>query len=113
MKDKFMSLNGKQVVVISSNDNWATVMSFPKNDNMVQAFMETVPVDQLKPYNCIYANDTDPARFYCNARICEYPIGIGSVSQAMSACDRCLIKSLEVEEIMEMDVKAKAMNYSY
>lgn len=31
MKDKFMSVNGKQIVVIGSNDTMATVMSFPKS----------------------------------------------------------------------------------
>jgi hypothetical protein len=98
MKDKFMSVNGKQVVVISSNDNKATVMSFPKNDNMVQAFMETVTIDQLEPYKCPYADETDPTRIYCNAGICEYPVNSGSASQAMFACDQCLIKSLEAED---------------
>lgn len=98
MKDKFMSINGKQVVVISSNDNWATVMSFPENDNMVQAFMETVTVNQLEPYKCPYADETDPARIYCKAGICEYPVNSGSASQAVFACDRCLIKSLRAED---------------
>ena len=98
MKDKFMSVNGKQVVVLSSNDNLATVMSFPKNDNMVQAFMETVAVDQLEPYKCLYADETDPTRLYCNAGICEYPVNSGSASQAMFACDQCLIKSLGTED---------------
>ncbi len=98
MKDKFMSLNGKQVVVISSNDKRATVMSFPKNGNMVQAFMETVDVQMLEPYNCPYAEDTDPARVYCKAGICEYPVSSDSASQAMFACDQCLLKSLEAED---------------
>lgn len=98
MKDKFMSIKGKQVVVISSNDTVATVMSFPKNDNMVQAFMETVTVDQLEPYKCPYADETDPARIYCNAGICGYPVNSGSASQAMFACNQCLIKSLEAED---------------
>lgn len=99
MKDKFMSVNGKQVVVIGSNDTLATVMSFPKNDNMVQAFMETVAVDQLEPYKCPYADETAPTRIYCNVGICEYPVDSGSASQAMFACDQCLIKSLEEEVI--------------
>ena len=98
MKDKFMNVNGKQVVVISSNDNLATVMSFPKNDNMVQAFMETVAVDQLEPYKCPYADETDPVRVYCKAGICEYPVDSGSASQAMFACERCLLKSFEAED---------------
>jgi hypothetical protein len=98
MKDKFMSVNGKQVVVISSNDNWATVMSFPKDDNMVQAFMETVMVDQLVPYKCPYADETDTARVYCKAGICEYPVDSGSASQAMFACEQCLLKSFETED---------------
>jgi hypothetical protein len=98
MKDKFMSVNGKQVVVISSNDNWATVMSFPKNETVVQAFMETVTVDQLEPYKYPYADETDPTRIYCNAGICEYPVDSGSASQAMFACDQCLMKSLEAED---------------
>lgn len=98
MKDKFMSINGKQVVVISSNDNLATVMSFPKNENMVQAFMETVAVDQLEPYKCPYADETDPTRVYCSAGICEYPVNSSSASQAMFACSQCLIKSLEAED---------------
>lgn len=99
MKDRFMSVNGKQVVVIGSNDTLATVMSFPKNDNMVQAFMETVAVDQLEPYKCPYADETDPTRIYCNVGICEYPVDSGAASQAMFACDQCLIKSLEEEVI--------------
>ena len=98
MKDKFMSLNGKQVVVISSNDNLATVMSFPKNGAMIQAFMETTPVDQLEPYKCPYADETDPTRIYCKTGICEYPVDSGAASQAMFACDMCLVKSLEVED---------------
>lgn len=98
MKDKFMSVNGKQVLVISSNDNWATIMSFPKTDNMVQAFMETVTVDQLEPYKCPYADETDLVRVYCKAGICEYPVDSGSASQAMFACDQCLLKSLEAED---------------
>ena len=88
MKNRFMSVNGKQVVVISSNDHMATVMSFPKNDT----------IDQLEPYKCPYANETDPTRIYCNAGICEYPVNSGSASQAMFACDQCLIKSLETED---------------
>lgn len=96
MKDKFMSLNGKQVVVLCSNDNWATVMSFPKNDNMVQAFIERVTINMLEPYKCPYTEDTDPARVYCKAGICEYPVSSDSASQAMFACDQCLLKSLEV-----------------
>lgn len=98
MIDTFMSLNGKQVVVLSSNDKWATVMSFPENDNTLQAFVETVAVNQLEPYKCPYADDTDPTRIYCNAGICEYPVNHGSASQAMFACDQCLIKSMEVED---------------
>ena len=95
MKDTFMSVNGKQVVVLSSNDNLATVMSFPNNDNMVQAFIETFSVSQLEPYKCPYTDETDPARIYCKAGICEYPVDSGSASQAMFACDMCLMKSLE------------------
>jgi len=98
MKDKLMSVNGKRVVVISSNDNLATVMSFPKNENMVQAFMETVMVGQLEPYKCPHTEETDPTRIYCNAGICEYPIDSGSASKAMFACDQCLLKSLEAED---------------
>lgn len=98
MKDRFMSVNGKQAVVISSNDIKATVMSFPKNDNMVQAFMETVSANQLEPYKCPYAEETDPTRIYCRAGICEYPVNSGSASQAMFACEQCLMKSLEVED---------------
>ena len=98
MKDKFMSVNGKQVVVISSNENLATVMSFPKNDNMVQAFMETVAADQLEPYKCPYADETGPVRIHCKSGICEYPVDSGSAPQAMFACEQCLIKSLEVED---------------
>ncbi len=98
MKDKFMSINGKQVVVLSSNDTLATVMSFPKNNNMIQAFMETVPVGQLEPYKCPYAEETDPIRIYCKAGICEYPVDSGSASQAIFACEQCLIKSLEAED---------------
>ena len=98
MKDKFMSVSGKRVVVLSSNDSSAAVMSFPKKDNMVQAFMETVAIDQLEPYKCPYADETDPTRIYCNAGICEYPVDSGSASQAMFACDQCLIKSLVAEE---------------
>ena len=97
MKDKFMSVNGKQVVVLSFNDNQATVMSFPNTGNMVQAFMETVAIDQLEPYRCPYANETDPTRIYCNAGVCEYPVDSGSASQAMFACDQCLLKSLRAE----------------
>lgn len=98
MKDRFMSVNGKQVVVISSNDFKATVMSFPKNDNMVQAFIETFSADMLEPYKCPYADETDPARIYCKAGICEYPVDSGSASQAMFACEQCLLKSLEAED---------------
>ena len=98
MTDKFMSVNGKQVVVISANDTLATVMSFPKSDNMVQAFMETIYADQLEPYKCPYADETDPTRIYCKAGICEYPVNSGSASQAMFACEQCLLKSLEVED---------------
>ena len=98
MKDKFMSINGTQVIVISSNDKWATVMSFPKNDNTVQAFMETVTIDQLEPYKCPYADETDPTRIYCKAGICEYPVNSSSASQAMFACNQCLIRSLEAED---------------
>jgi hypothetical protein len=98
MKDRFMSVNGKQVVVIGDNGTHATVMSFPKNDSMVQAFMETVPVGQLEPYKCPYADETDPTRIYCSAGICEYPVDSGSASQAIFACDQCLIKSLEAED---------------
>lgn len=95
MKDKFMSVNGKQVVVLSSNDTLATVMSFPKNNNMVQAFMETVATDQLEPYKCPYADETDPARIYCKSGICTYPVDSGSASQAMFACEQCLMRSFE------------------
>ena len=91
-----MSLDGKQVVVICTNDNWATVMSFPKNDNMVQAFMETVTADQLEPYKCPYADETDPARIYCKAGMCEYPVN-GSAAEAAFGCEKCLLKSLEAE----------------
>jgi hypothetical protein len=98
MKDKFMSVNGKHVVVISSNANLATVMSFPKNNNMVQAFMETVTIDQLEPYKCPYANETYPTRVYCKAGLCEYPVDSGSASQAMFACEQCLLKSFEAED---------------
>lgn len=98
MKDKFMSVNGKPVVVLSFNDSLATVMSFPKNDNMVQAFIETVAVDQLEPYRCPYADETNPTRIYCSAGICEYPVDSGSASQAIFACNKCLIKSLEAED---------------
>jgi hypothetical protein len=98
MKDRFMSLNGKQVVVIRTNDNWATVMSFPKNDNMVQAFMETVTADQLEPYKCPYVDETDPARIYCKAGICEYPVDSGVAGEAAFACEKCLLKSLEAED---------------
>lgn len=90
-----MSLNGKQVVVICANDNWATVMSFPKNDNMVQAFIETVTADQLEPYKCPYADETDPARIYCKTGICGYPVDSGSAAEAAFGCEKCLLKSLE------------------
>jgi hypothetical protein len=73
-------------------------MSFPKNDNMVQAFMETVAVDQLEPYKCPYADETDPVRVYCKAGICEYPVDSGSASQAMFVCEQCLLKSFEAED---------------
>ena len=98
MKDRFMSVDGKQVVVIRTIDNWATVMSFPKTGNMVQAFMETVAADQLEPYKCPYADEAYPARIYCNAGICEYPVNSGSAGEAAFACDKCLIKSLEAED---------------
>lgn len=98
MKDKFMSVNGKQVVVISSNGIKVTVMSFPKNDNMVQAFMETFATDLLEPYKCPYAEETVPTRIYCKAGVCEYPVDSGSASQAMFACEQCLLKSLEAED---------------
>ena len=98
MKDRFMSVNGKQVVVLSSNTTLATVMSFPKGDDMVQAFMETVYINQLEPYKCPYAEETDPVRIYCKAGVCEYQVDSGSASQAMFACEQCLIKSLEVED---------------
>lgn len=95
MKDRFMSVNGKQVVVLSSNDTLATVMSFPKNDGMAQAFIETVYADQLEPYKCPHADETDPCRLYCEAGVCAYPVESGSASQAMFACEQCLMKSFE------------------
>lgn len=98
MKDKFMSVNGKQVVVLCSNDKLATVMSFPKTDNMVQVFIETVAIDQLNPYKCPYESETDLPNLYCSSEgICEYPVNSDSASQAMFACDKCLMKSLEAE----------------
>jgi hypothetical protein len=97
MKDRFMSINGKQVVVLSSNNTLATVMNFPKGDDRVQAVMETVYANQLEPYKCPYADETDPARTYCKAGVCEYPVDSGSAPQAMFACEQCLIKSLEVK----------------
>ena len=97
MKDRFMSVDGKQVVVIRTIDNWATVMSFPKNDNIVQAVMETVATDQLETYKCPYADETDPARIYCKAGLCDYPVNSGSAGEAAFACEKCLLKSLEAE----------------
>ena len=95
MKDKFMSLNGEPVVVMATNDTRATVMSFPKEDNIVRVAVEQVDINELESYKCPHADETMPSRVYCKAGICEYPVSSDAPSQAMYACMQCFAKSFE------------------
>jgi hypothetical protein len=87
----------KPAVVISKNDNVATVMYFIEEDNIVQAKTETIyDKNLLSDYKCPYADETDPTRIYCSEGKCRYQLK--SPAQLSFICSGCLAESYIFED---------------
>lgn len=89
-----VSYKNKPAVVISKNDNVATVMYFIEEDNMIKAAIDTVYDKALiTDYICPHADETDPARIYCSCSgKCMYMMN--SPTELNYACLKCLNESL-------------------
>jgi hypothetical protein len=91
-----VSYKNKPAVVISKNDNVATVMYFIEEDNIVQAKTETIyDKNLLSDYKCPHADETDPARIYCNCSgsgKCMYMMN--SPTELNYACIKCFNESV-------------------
>jgi hypothetical protein len=92
-----VSYKNKPAVVISSNNNAASVMYFIEEDNIVQAKIETIyDKNLLSEYTCPYANETDPPRIYGLDGKCRYCIQ--SPAKLAFMCSSCLAASLVFED---------------
>ena len=97
-KNKVCDVNGKPAIVLEANDNTATIFTVITSDNTKRAVMDRIPVESLKPYQCPFAEDTDPVRIHCKNGECHYPIPDGGYSQLMYMCDMlCLNDSFNAE----------------
>ncbi len=92
-----VSYKNKPAVVISSNNNVASVMYFIEEDNMVRAVIDTVYDKALiTDYTCPHANETDPPRMHGLDGKCRYCMQ--SPAKLSFMCSSCLAESLVFED---------------
>ena len=99
-RTKVYSLNDNPALIVKSVEarDKVVVLSLTKTEELCTAGMEEIAVSDLRPYKCPYAEEKDPARFYCEDSICKYVVPeTAPFATLTNMCMRCLMKSFEEE----------------